>query len=355
MQVRLIGVHRVRKLLADGSIRVYHYAWRGGPRIEAEPGTREFMAEYTRLTMAKPKQEASLNMAALIHLYRRSAAFQNLSAKTREDYERHLTLIHDEYFDLPLAAVEQRGARAMFVDWRDERADTPRSADLTFAVLRRLLSYAADRELILRNPILNVAPLSSGSRADIIWTDEQIAKMKAKASEPIRRALILALWTGQRQSDLLKLTWKAYDGTHLKLRQKKRGAFIRVKVSRELKEVLDAAPRGDAVQILTNSRGQPWTQDGFKSSWAREREAAGISGVTFHDLRGTFITLAYRNGATIREIAEVSGHSEKDAEAIIRKHYLAGDAAVERIESRTENVNHAANCKPGEAEQPLSN
>src|SRR5690606_32899711 len=203
-------------------------------------------------------------------------------------------------------------------------------------------------------PILNVAPLSNGSRADIIWTDEQIATMKAKASEPIRRALILAMWTGQRQSDLLRLTWKAYDGAHLRLRQSKTGAFVRVKASAELRETLDAAPRGDAVQILTNSRGQPWTQDGFRTSWARERDAAGVSGVTFHDLRGTFITLAYRNGATIREIAEVSGHSERDAETIIRKHYLAGDSAVMRIETGTITVNQAENCKPAGSDSGLS-
>jgi integrase len=62
--------------------------------------------------------------------------------------------------------------------------------------------------------------------------------------------------------------------------------------------------------------------------------AAGITGKTFHDLRGTFVTLAHRNGSSIKEIAEITGHSEKDAEKIIKKHYLVSSAAVESIENR---------------------
>src|SRR6476659_5371983 len=29
----MVGVHKVNKVLADGSTATYHYAWRGGPRI----------------------------------------------------------------------------------------------------------------------------------------------------------------------------------------------------------------------------------------------------------------------------------------------------------------------------------
>jgi hypothetical protein len=33
VRVRLNGIHRVRKRLATGQVRIYHYAWRGGPRL----------------------------------------------------------------------------------------------------------------------------------------------------------------------------------------------------------------------------------------------------------------------------------------------------------------------------------
>ncbi|MGR4928175.1 hypothetical protein ACIPUD_15500 [Bradyrhizobium sp. CAR08] len=37
------------------------------------------------------------------------------------------------------------------------------------------------------------------------------------APDELRFAPVLALWTGQRQDDLIKLTWSQYDGTHIRL------------------------------------------------------------------------------------------------------------------------------------------
>ena len=56
--------------------------------------------------------------------------------------------------------------------------------------------------------------------------------------------------------------------------------------------------------ILKTTRGNPmpWTSDGFRASWGAVCDTAKIDDVTFHDLRGTFITLAYReHGASFRE------------------------------------------------------
>jgi integrase len=46
--------------------------------------------------------------------------------------------------------------------------------------------------------------------------------MKQRSS-PSRLPLLLALWTGQRQGELLKLPWSAYDGAYIRLRQSKTG------------------------------------------------------------------------------------------------------------------------------------
>src|SRR5262249_58639540 len=37
MRVHLKGVHSVKMRLVDGRVAVYHYAWRGGPRLPGEP------------------------------------------------------------------------------------------------------------------------------------------------------------------------------------------------------------------------------------------------------------------------------------------------------------------------------
>jgi hypothetical protein len=46
MRVVLKGIDSATKRLADGSTRTYYYAWRGGPRLEGEPGTPDFVASY---------------------------------------------------------------------------------------------------------------------------------------------------------------------------------------------------------------------------------------------------------------------------------------------------------------------
>jgi integrase len=122
--------------------------------------------------------------------------------------------------------------------------------------------------------------------------------------------------TGQGQGDLLKLPWSAWDRTpmpkaphgKIRLRQGNTGVGVEITVSARLNDMLDATPRLSPV-ILLNSEGKPWTSHGFSSSWRKACKRAGITGITFNDLRGTFVTRAAINGATEAEIASATGHA----------------------------------------------
>jgi integrase len=337
MRVGLVGIHKVRKRLADGSAKTYYYAWRGGPKMSADPADEHaFGAEYFRLTRDRDAKAAQGLFPELVKAYTASPAYTGLKPVTQRSYAAAIDLLEAEFHSLEIAAISEPGARGLFLEFRDQFASTPRKADLMMSVLARILSFAADREMVARNPLERIERLSAGTRRDVIWTDEQIAAFLAKASPKMRLAMELARWTGQRQGDLLRLTWGAYDGTHIKLRQSKTGVMVRFRVYSELKAVLDATKR-EAATILTPTRKRgglavPWTGDGFRASWAAVCRDARIEGVTFHDLRGTFITLAYRKGSSIKEIAEISGHKEREAEAIIRRHYLAGESAIAQLE-----------------------
>lgn len=331
---KIVGVHVVRAKLKDGGYTEYHYAWRGGPRIQAEPDSHEYLVEYTKLTRDRENAKREGMFPELVYAYRQSQAYKGLKDSTRRGYDWAIDIIEAEFCEMPIIAIGQRGARSEFLEWRDSFADTPRKADLLLSVLSRIVSFAFDREMIDRNPLERPGRLSSGSRRDQIWSQEDIDRFKAHASPALRLAIDLARWTGQRQGDLLTLPWTAYDGTHIKLRQGKTGKMVRVRVYSELKAVLDSTKR-EAVTILTTDRGhRSWTSDGFRASWAKACKRAGIEGLTFHDLRGTFCTLAYQQGASFKDISEITGHSERDAETIIRKHYLSGDAAIVRLEDR---------------------
>ncbi len=329
MYVQLKGLHTVKKRMSDGTIKEYYYAWRGGPRLTADPikDRIAFIAEFNEMRRANAEPEKE-TLAGLIVQYKSSAAYSELSAVSKRDYDPFLADLSKQFGDMPTLALNEHGPRAIFKGWRETMSANPRKADRAWAVAKRVFSWAVDMELIIRNPCAGGGHLWKGSRADIIWTDEQIDAAKAHLGKELWQALMLALWTGQRQGDLLALTWTAYDGQHIRLKQSKTGKRVTIRVHSELKKMLDEMTRSDAVNVLVNTRGKPWSSDGFKTSWGKATKKAGISGVTFHDLRGTFITKARRSGATMEEIAAASGHSIKDVARVLEAHYLAHDEAT---------------------------
>ena len=169
-----------------------------------------------------------------------------------------------------------------------------------------------------------------GVRADKIWTAADEAAFLERAPAHLHLPLLLALWTGQRQGDLLRLPWSAYDGKHIRLRQSKGGNDGRrvvIPVGAPLKAALDTTAKRSTM-ILTTSDGKPWTSDGFRASWGKACRRAGIVGVTFHDLRGTAVTRLAICGCTEAEIATITGHSLRSVRAILDMHYLSRDPAL---------------------------
>lgn len=328
MRARLKGLHAVRKRLADGSIAIYHYAWRGGPRLAGQPGTPEFAAAYKDATAATAQRRRTGTLQDILDAFQDSETFRQLAPRTRKDYAKILRGISNEFGDFPLAALVDRKARGDFLAWRDGLAKhSRRHADYAWSVLARTFSWALDRGLALANPCERGGKLYHGSRGDRIWTEENEAAFMRLAPGPLRLAMTLALWTGQRQGDLLRLPWSAYDGQMIRLKQGKTGARVAVPVGAPLRAALDTAKKRGPL-ILTNSRERPWTSDGFRTSWHKACAAAGISGVTFHDLRGTAVLRLFLAGCTVAEIATITGHGLRDVQVILDSNYFHRDVAL---------------------------
>lgn len=345
MRVRLRGLNSKTKVLADGTKRTYWYAWKGGPRIEGEPGTPEFMASFS--AAASVRREAPVGvLVSVLNAFQASEAFNRLSPVTRKDYARHIRNIEREFGDFPIAALADRRSRGEFRAWRDRLAQTSkRQADYAWSVLARVLSWALDGGSVPVNPCEKGGRLYRAERNDKVWSEADEAAFLAKAPPHLHLPLILALWTGQRQGDLLRLPWSAYDGSRLRLKQSKTGVRVVIPVSTVLRGALDAAPRRSPI-ILVNSEGRPWTSDGFQSSWRKACARVGIQGITFHDLRGTAVSRLALAECSVPEIATLTGHSLSDVQAILDAHYLNRDpklalAAIEKLERRTNSPDRA--------------
>lgn len=329
MKVDLKGIHTVT---ANG--KRYYYAWRGGPRLIGEPGSPDFIASYhaAHQTLRQPDKKIFQNVIAK---FKRSAAMTSLSARTQADYTLHIARIELAFGDLPMAALEDPRITLEFIEWRDRMANSPRQADYAWTVLMRIISWARSAGLTTYRPPDRLERLYHGDRADMIWTDADIAAFLGKASEPLQRALWLALYTGQRQGDLLAVTWSAYDGLSITLRQSKTGVKVMVPVTNKLRSVLETSKR-TSLTILTNSKGRPWRPNAFRKAWGAATKAAGISKLTFHDLRGTAVTRLAEAECTPSEIASITGHSMRDVGAMLDRYQkrtgALAFAAIKKLE-----------------------
>ena len=337
MRLRLKGINSRRKLLADGTVRTYYWAWKGGPPLRGEPGSPEFIASYNEACARKITPPTGV-LLSLTQGYQAADEFLRLGDRTKLDYVRQIKLVEAEFGDFPLSALSDRRTRGIFKYWRDRLAlKSRRQADYAWVVLARVLSWALDRGLVAENPCARGGRLYRGSRADKIWTADDETNFLAKAPAHLRLPLLLALWTGQRQGDLLRLAWTAYDGSRIRLRQSKTGVRVVIPVGAPLKAALDKASKVSTL-ILNSSDKKPWTQDGFRASFRKAQKKAGVVGVTFHDLRGTAVTRLAIVGCTEAEIATITGLSLRQVRSILDANYLHRDpvlaeSAIRKLES----------------------
>ena len=211
MRVRLRGINRTRKRLASGEVVMYYYAWKGGPRLRGQPGTPDFIQSYNEAIAQKVKPPRG-TLLSVLQQYQSSEDFRALAHSTRRTYVALIQRIEQTFANFPLAALTDRRSRGIFMAWRDKIAASAgrRQADYAWTILARVLSWSFNRGLVAANPCERGGRLyRGGGRAEKIWTDPDEAAFLERAPAHLRPALTLALWTGQRQGDLLRLPWSA--------------------------------------------------------------------------------------------------------------------------------------------------
>jgi integrase len=325
VRVNMKGVKKATKRLADGTEKIYYYAWVGGPLLEGLPGSIEFKQSYDNAVLIK-RSVPKGTMAGLITEFENSAEFERLAPKTKHSYTRLIKEIRREFGDMTLGAIEDKEVRGEFKKWRDGKASTPREADYAWTVLARILSVAWDRGRISRNPCAKGGRLYKGSRSDKTWPEETIKYYLENCREHLKWPVLLALWTFQRQGDLLRLSKKAYIPAtqKIRLRQSKTREQMEIRAGAPIKSFIEmrSNAKDPATTILVNSDGMPWTSDGFRASFFKELTRLEINGLTFHDLRGTSITRGLSLDLNKGELSAISGLSLKTIDDIMERHYF---------------------------------
>ena len=102
MRAKIRGVNTVRKRLADGSLRVYHYHRDTGTRLDGKPDSPEFIASYAEAERKLTERHPDL-CTGLIRAFLTSPDFtHNLQPTTQKEYRRILTAIEAKFGRAPI-------------------------------------------------------------------------------------------------------------------------------------------------------------------------------------------------------------------------------------------------------------
>jgi integrase len=129
-------------------------------------------------------------------------------------------------------------------------------------------------------------------------------------------ALLIAICTGQRQADVLRMSWHDYENGTIQVTQDKTGEKVWIPAHVDLRSILEQLPRHSPIMLTTRS-GRPFKPDHFRHEWRKAILAAGLNGLTFHGLRHTAAERLAEAGCTDQEIAAVTGHRS----AAMVRHY----------------------------------
>jgi len=174
------------------------------------------------------------------------------------------------------------------------------------------------------------------------WTDAEI--MEFEGHWPIdsieRLAFALMLYTGQRRSDVHRMTWADIEADTIRVVQQKTGAKLSIPLHSELRKVLASADRSH-LAIITTAYGAARTVDGFSQFM---RDAIRDAGLPLecrpHGLRKAAGRRLAEAGCTAKEIMAVLGHKTlSEAERYTRdadQRSLARNA-IEKAEAQKRN------------------
>lgn len=252
--------------------------------------------------------------AAIVRAFMESPKFMGYSESTKDTWSRELRFVARPDC---LGMVSRQDIRPALVQAViDGLTGRPGKQAALYAALKQLEKWAVVRDLLPRQIVLGVETEDSDG-GHIPWSNEQVAIGEKYARPDLARAVTLGANTGQRGSDLIRMTWsdlEVYKGREgINVIQKKTGLKIWVPITSALAAAIQTWDRSPG-PFLRRPNGTVWSRHDLSNAWAYERERnpelAGLQGLVLHGLRGHACVRLLRAGANTRQISDMVGMSE---------------------------------------------
>jgi integrase len=314
---------------------------------------QEWIPPHSRADKASTPHLTLRKVAPEYFSMRTTRTGEPLRRLTRDLYERLLNKTMEEWLDVPLHEIKQENFSKWYMKMQAEGKKT--TASKCYTLLRAILSWAVEKEMLEVNPVfIKGGYTSSSGRESQVLTGEQI-KLLVQAIEPeLRFAVQLAAYAGLRFSELSALErqdlifTQGADGSELTIRVDKGATRVRKlgstqphgkyeivvgppksKMSKRLiavhsglvvsaKEHLDCfvghSPKSLVFGIGEN-RQEYMRYDYFEHRYSRAKNLIGCADVDapIHSLRKFGATEFANSGANLTELSEWLGDNSIEA------------------------------------------
>jgi integrase len=261
------------------------------------------------MASAVAEGENAGTIAWLITKYLARPEFRlKLAPRTQHLYRQYLDEMRGRYGDLPYRSF---GTEAI-EEIKGAFADQPRKANQIIGLFRILLGYAVKRRLIRDNPALRPEMLPTLPRTQV-WSHSEEEAFLQHAPPKLKLACMLLIYTAQRPSDVLAMTTGQVidqDGRLLiLLRQEKTGELVAVPLHGRLAPLVRErlSEQWNTVLLIPSPTGRQWQLRNFSRAWDKVARAAGIHDRQRRDARRTAVVRLAEAGATVPQIAAVTG------------------------------------------------
>ncbi|MGI6456008.1 MAG: tyrosine-type recombinase/integrase [bacterium] len=270
------------------------------------------------------------------------------SPKTLENYRRDILLLHRYLLesgydtapkttqdpDFLIASVDTLALRG-FISYLYDRKNQPRSINRRLSALRNFFDFLTRRGFLSTNPMLPIRFLKQSRRLPVFLDQDRAEQLVETPAESDSKDKVLAIRdcailevlysTGMRVSSLVKLNMSDYDVRHATLQITAKGGKTQIlplsqPAQRVLNEYINM--RHAVLSRPTNSQypkdpaalflgrfGERLTARGIQLRLKKYSLHLGLGKTTPHTLRHSCATHLLENGADLRFVQDLLGHS----------------------------------------------
>jgi integrase len=227
-----------------------------------------------------------------------------LEPRTQRDYRGILVKLRETFGHMTPQEVKPRHV-ADFINVKKGKIHRNRMVTILSTIYKIAMgSWCIEMDLV--NPCTVVKRHPTKPRERYI-EDAEFAAIRAVACPQVQVAMDLALLTGQRQGDIVSLTWKQVKTIgvpradwRIEIDQGKTGKKLAIMISPAVEAVLRRArmmePAFPRTHVIRTKWGRGYTPDGFRALWQRTiRSYEKLTGIKtnrahFHDIRAKAVS-----------------------------------------------------------------